>query len=197
MILVIDHYDSFIDMICDYLVQLGQQYILVKTDKLTSDILIKLKPSHLVVGPGPGHPRDDSLLATRALLGDAIIHRIPVLGICLGHQLIAEHYGIRVVQARLVAHGVVSEITHSQDRIFAGISSPIKVTRYHSLLVENKISADNELEITAVTQQGEIMSLCHRNLPVFGVQFHPESVMTQYGRQLLTNFINTVRPPAN
>ncbi len=190
MVLVIDHYDSFIDMICDYILQLGYDPVVIKTDQITENMLAMLSPSHLLIGPGPGHPKDQDLEIVNQLITDAIAREIPILGICLGHQLIAEYFGLPVDRADCIAHGKVSEIQHDTKGLFKNIPTPIKVARYHSLLVTYDGIKESKLEVAATTLASEIMAIRHKTLPIFGLQFHPESIMTQYGKELLANFFS-------
>ena len=188
MLLIIDHYDSFIDMIADYAQQLGVAYTLVKTDHFGSDLITRVRPTRVIFGPGPGHPSSPELRATKELLAQIISQQIPVLGICLGHQLIAEYFGAKVVTAAWIAHGRVSRIEHNGDELFGQIPAHFNVTRYHSLIVADLQATP--LEVTAWSKDQEIMALRHPDLAVFGVQFHPESIMTEFGLQLLANFLN-------
>ena len=190
MLLIIDHYDSFSAMIADYCRAIMPEYCMLKTDQINSTILAEIKPSHIIIGPGPGHPSDIELIATKELIRQAINLNIPLLGICLGHQLIAEIYGARIVRAKQICHGIISKITHNQSStILDNLPLSFEVTRYHSLLIENTSIIDKEIRISAETDSGEIMSIHHPKLPIYGIQFHPESITTQYGKQLLENFL--------
>jgi len=168
-----------------YLGELGADIQVFRNDKVTLDELIALKPSHIVISPGPGDPVHDS-----GISNDAVRHftgKIPVLGVCLGHQCIGSIYGGKVDRAPRLMHGKTSTITHNGQGIFKGIPSPFEAMRYHSLVVYPPVP--EELEITATTAEGEIMALKHREYPTFGVQFHPESILTEHGKQLLKNFL--------
>ena len=189
MILVIDNYDSFTYNLVQYLGELGQELEVFRNDEIEVSGIAKLKPSRIVISPGPGSPKD------AGVSNDAIRElgpRIPVLGVCLGHQCIGEVFGGRVVGAGRLMHGKTSPIYHHGKGIFKGLDNPFTATRYHSLLVELK-SLPKELAITAETREKEIMGLQHKRYPVYGVQFHPESVLTTAGKSLLKNFLNLTR----
>jgi anthranilate synthase/aminodeoxychorismate synthase-like glutamine amidotransferase len=192
MILVVDHYDSFINLICDYLYQIDCKYKIVTTDNLTLDILDKYQPTHLILGPGPGHPNDQSLALVKPLISAAIKTKIPILGICLGHQIIGTYFGHKVSQAKFILHGKQSIIEHSQHGIFANVPSPLKVARYNSLLIENVATKCSELSITALSENNEVMAIEHNFLNIYGIQFHPESILTEHGKIILSNFCRLV-----
>ncbi len=185
MLVVIDNYDSFTYNLVQCFGELGADICVVRNDEVSLRDLIRLHPSRLVVSPGPGQPmRDDGISA------EAIRHftgEIPVLGVCLGHQCLGAVYGGRVDRAPRLMHGKISSVSHNGRDIFADIPSPFDGMRYHSLIVTEPVPA--ELEVTARTVEGEIMALKHRSHPSFGVQFHPESILTQHGKQLLKNFL--------
>lgn len=190
MLLIIDHYDSFSEMIADYCRAIMPEYCMLKTDQINSTTLAEINPSHIIIGPGPGHPSDTELIASKELIRQAIKQNIPTLGICLGHQLIAEIYGARIVTAKQICHGIISTITHNQNSaIFDKLPLSFEVTRYHSLLIENTSIIGKEILVSAETNNGEIMAIHHPKLPIYGIQFHPESITTQYGRKLLANFL--------
>jgi anthranilate synthase component II len=185
-VLVIDNYDSFVYNLVQYLGELGADPVVHRHDAISLDDLRALEPDAVLVSPGPGRPEDAGVSndAIRAF-GEA---GVPVLGVCLGHQCIGQIYGGEVVRAPKVMHGKTSEITHDGSGVFAGLPDPLTATRYHSLVVE-RASVPEVLEITAETEDGLVMGLRHRELPVEGVQFHPESILTAAGHDLLRNFL--------
>ncbi|MCX0498746.1 aminodeoxychorismate synthase component II [Erwinia billingiae] len=189
MLLLIDNYDSFTWNLYQYFCELGAEVEVHRNDRITLEQIAALQPERLVISPGPCTPDDAgiSLSAIRAFAG-----KLPILGVCLGHQAIAQAFGARVVRAREVMHGKVSAIEHNDGGVFAGLNHPLTVTRYHSLIVENG-SLPDDFEITAWTladgQPDEIMGFRHRHLPLQGVQFHPESILSEQGHQLLANFL--------
>ena len=187
MILVIDNYDSFTYNLVQYLGELGEDVLVRRNDALTVDDVLVLAPAAIVVSPGPCTPREAGISVE--LIRRAGAH-IPVLGVCLGHQAIGEAYGGRVVRASRVMHGKQSRIVHDSTRLFAGVPSPLSVMRYHSLIVERD-SLPGVLEVTAVAEDDprEIHAMQHRTHPVWGVQFHPESILTEHGKLLLANFL--------
>ena len=186
LVLVIDNYDSFVYNLVQYLGELGADPLVYRHDEATLDQLVELEPAAVLISPGPGRPED------AGVSNEAIRHfgerDVPVLGVCLGHQCIGQLYGGRVVRAGQVMHGKTSMISHSGDGLFAGLPDPFEATRYHSLVVD-RASVPDCLEITAETEDGIIMGLRHRDLPVVGVQFHPESILTAGGHKLLENFL--------
>jgi para-aminobenzoate synthetase component 2 len=185
MLLVIDNYDSFTYNLVQYLGEIGAHVRVVRNDEIGAPQIAALAPSHIVISPGPCTPNEAgiSLEVIRTYAG-----RIPILGVCLGHQSIGQAFGGKVVRAPRVMHGKTSEIFHDGKGLFTGIPSPFEATRYHSLVIE-KSSVPAELEVTARTADDEIMAVRHRTLPVEGVQFHPESFLTTAGKDLLRNFI--------
>lgn len=189
MLLLIDNYDSFTWNLYQYFCELGAEVEVHRNDRITLEQIAALQPERLVISPGPCTPDDAgiSLSAIRAFAG-----KLPILGVCLGHQAIAQAFGARVVRAREVMHGKVSAIEHNDGGVFAGLNHPLTVTRYHSLIVENG-SLPDDFEVTAWTladgQPDEIMGFRHRHLPLQGVQFHPESILSEQGHQLLANFL--------
>lgn len=189
-VLMIDNYDSFTFNIVQYLGELGAEVKTYRNDAITLEQIEALSPSHLMISPGPCTPNEAgiSLAAIRHFAG-----RLPILGICLGHQAIAQAYGGEVVRAPQVMHGKTSHVRHRGQGVFAGLEDPLEVTRYHSLVVAAE-SFPGCLEVTAVTDQddvtpGLIMGLRHRELDIEGVQFHPESILTRQGHELLANFL--------
>lgn len=185
MILLVDNYDSFVFNLARYVVELGFTRLVVRNDAITSADVEALQPSHILLSPGPCGPQEAgiSLELVRRFAG-----RIPILGVCLGHQCIAAAFGGRVGRARRPMHGRTSPIVHCGTGVFRGLPSPLRVTRYHSLIVEEE-GLPEELEVTARSPEGEIMALAHRRYPVHGVQFHPEAVLTERGHDLLRNFL--------
>jgi len=186
MLTLIDNYDSFTYNLVQYFGELGAQLQVFRNDKISLEELIALNPAQLVISPGPGDPLKDGGISPAAMLHFS--GRIPVLGVCLGHQCLGAIYGGRVDRAPRLMHGKTSLVTHNGQGIFKGIPSPFEAMRYHSLVVYPPVP--DELEITASTAEGEIMALKHRQHPTFGVQFHPESILTQHGKQLLKNFLD-------
>jgi anthranilate synthase/aminodeoxychorismate synthase-like glutamine amidotransferase len=185
MILVIDNYDSFTYNLVQYLGELGAEPLVYRNDAITIEQIRALKPERILISPGPGVPSDAGV-AIDAIL--AFAGKVPILGVCLGNQAIGEAFGGRVVRAPYLMHGKTSEICHDSATIFRGLPYRFKATRYHSLIVE-KESLPDSLEVSATTPDGLIMGLRHRQFPVEGVQFHPESVMTEHGKKLLQNFL--------
>jgi anthranilate synthase component 2/para-aminobenzoate synthetase component 2 len=189
-VLVIDNYDSFVYILVQYLGELGAEPVVFRHDATTLDAMAAEEPDAVLISPGPGRPEDAGLSnAAIRHFGEA---GVPVLGVCLGHQCIGELYGGKVVRAPEVMHGKTSEIIHGGQGIFSGMPSPFTATRYHSLVVDRD-SVPDVLEITAETADGIVMGLRHRELPVEGVQFHPESILTESGHTLLGNFVDRLR----
>jgi anthranilate synthase/aminodeoxychorismate synthase-like glutamine amidotransferase len=185
MLALIDNYDSFTYNLVQYLGELGADVRVFRNDQIDLEDLIGLNPTRLVISPGPGEPIKDggvSALAMRHFTG-----RIPILGVCLGHQCLGAIYGGRVDRAPRLMHGKTSSVNHNGRDIFKGIPSPFEAMRYHSLIVFDPVP--QELEVTATTSEGEIMGLKHRDHPTFGVQFHPESILTEHGKKLLKNLL--------
>lgn len=189
MILLIDNYDSFVYNLARYVSELGYTCCVKRNDAITLAEIEILNPSHIIISPGPCAPLQAgiSLAVIKAFGG-----RVPILGVCLGHQAIGEAYGGLVVRAKKPMHGRAALISHSGENIFFGLPESLQVGRYHSLIVSEE-NFPAELEVTARSAEGEIMGLAHRTHAVFGVQFHPESVLTQYGCDLLKNFLLTCR----
>lgn len=190
MLLVIDNYDSFTYNLVQFLGEMGADLQVVRNDLLTIADIRAMQPTHIVISPGPGTPDDGGVsLDVLRELGATI----PVLGVCLGHQCIGQAFGGVVLRAPKVMHGKTSMIYHENDEMFAGMPNPFEATRYHSLVVEEK-SLPDVLRVTARTEDGEIMGLRHKEYPVYGVQFHPESILTTYGPRLLRNFLDVCVP---
>ena len=187
MLLMIDNYDSFTYNLVQYLGELGADVRVYRNDRITVPEIERLAPDHIVISPGPCTPHEAgvSVDAIKILGG-----KIPILGVCLGHQSIGAAYGGENVRAQQLMHGKNSMIHHANKGVFKGLPSPFEATRYHSLVIE-RASLPDCLEITAWTEDGEIMGVRHKTLAVEGVQFHPESILTQYGHELLKNFISS------
>jgi para-aminobenzoate synthetase component 2 len=185
MILVIDNYDSFTYNLVQYLGELGEDIVVKRNDEIDLAGIEQLKPDHILISPGPCTPNEAGV--SLALI-EHFKGKIPIFGVCLGHQAIGQAFGGDVVRAENLMHGKTSEIRHTGKGVFAGLPSPFTATRYHSLIVKRETLPDC-LEITAETEAGEIMGLKHRAYPVEGVQFHPESIMTEHGRTMLRNFL--------
>lgn len=185
MLLMIDNYDSFTFNLVQYLGELGQDVRVYRNDEITLEQIAALKPDYLMISPGPCTPNEAgiSLAAIRHFAG-----QIPLLGVCLGHQSIGQAFGGKVVHAKQLMHGKVSPVRHAGAGVFAGLPSPVTCTRYHSLVIERETLPDC-LEITAWTDDGEIMGVRHKQLAVEGVQFHPESILTEQGHAMLNNFL--------
>lgn len=189
MILVIDNYDSFTYNLVQYLGELGADLEVYRNDKITVDRVQNFKPTGVVISPGPGIPDNAGIsLELIRRLGS----RVPILGVCLGHQSIGQAYGGRVVSAPTLMHGKTSPIHHDGESVFSGLANPFEATRYHSLIVERK-SLPDCLRVTAETEDGVIMGIRHREHPVEGVQFHPESILTAEGKKLLANFLELTK----
>ncbi|HSD34847.1 MAG TPA: aminodeoxychorismate/anthranilate synthase component II [Alphaproteobacteria bacterium] len=193
MILLIDNYDSFVFNLARYVGELGHAREVVRNDALTVAEIEALAPDAIILSPGPCTPKE-------AGISNAVIRelgpRIPILGVCLGHQCIAEAYGGLVLRARRPMHGKTSLIAHDGRGVFRGLPDPLRVTRYHSLIAASERVPD-ELEVSAWSPEGEIMGLRHRTHPVEGVQFHPEAVLTERGHDLLANFLARIAPQQN
>ena len=184
-VVIIDNYDSFTFNLVQGLGELGARPVVVRNDAVDLAGLARLRPQRLIVSPGPCTPNEAgiSVEAIRSFAG-----KIPILGVCLGHQSIGQAFGGRVVRAKRPVHGKTSPVEHDGSGVLRGIPAPFEVARYHSLVVERR-TLPRELEACAVTRDGQIMALRHRSLPVFGVQFHPESILTPHGSHLLQNFL--------
>ncbi len=186
MLLVIDNYDSFTYNLVQYLGELGAEMLVVRNDEVTIDAIEReLKPERILISPGPGTP-DTAGISLGVI--ERFAHSLPILGVCLGHQAIGQHFGGTVKRAPEPVHGKPVELLHDGKTIFSGLPSPFTAGRYHSLIVERETMPDC-LEISAGSPDGLVMGLRHRQLPVEGVQFHPESILTEHGRKLLQNFL--------
>ena len=185
MLLVIDNYDSFTYNLVQYFGEMGVEIVVKRNDEITLDEIAALQPERIVISPGPKSPRE-------AGISCAVMERfgptIPMLGVCLGHQCIGEVYGGKVIRAARLMHGKTSPIRHNGEGVFAGLPNPFEATRYHSLIVERE-TLPEVLLVTADTAEQEIMGLRHRDFPIHGVQFHPESILTQAGKAVLKNFL--------
>jgi anthranilate synthase/aminodeoxychorismate synthase-like glutamine amidotransferase len=188
MIAVIDNYDSFTYNLVQYLGELGAQMQVFRNDKTSIDALEKLSPEAFVISPGPGTPQADSGISNDVLR--TFSGRTPILGVCLGQQCMGYTFGATVQRAPQLMHGKTSMIYHNGKGLFHELPNPFEATRYHSLIVEEPLPP--ELEVTAFTKEGELMGLRHRTHPTFGVQFHPESILTKHGKQVLANFLGII-----
>jgi anthranilate synthase component 2 len=189
MLLMIDNYDSFTYNLVQYLGELGEDVKVVRNDEVSVDEIARLSPARIVISPGPCTPGEAgvSLAVIEKFAG-----HVPILGVCLGHQAIGQAFGGHVVHAKTLMHGKVSRIHHSGAGVFSGLPTPYEATRYHSLAIERE-TCPPDLEVTAWTDDGEIMGVRHRKLAVEGVQFHPESILSQHGHALLRNFLTGMK----
>jgi len=185
MIVIIDNYDSFTYNLVQYFGELEDDIRVFRNDQITVDKIREMKPDHLVVSPGPCTPNEAGI-SVEAI--QQLGPEIPTLGVCLGHQSIGQAFGGEVVRADRIMHGKVSDIRHNGHAVFQGVDSPFPATRYHSLIIKRDTCPDM-LEITAETDAGEIMAVAHREYPIWGVQFHPESILTGAGKQIIANFL--------
>ncbi|MCM3016065.1 aminodeoxychorismate/anthranilate synthase component II [Bacillus subtilis] len=189
MILMIDNYDSFTYNLVQYLGELGEELVVKRNDSITIEEIEELSPDFLMISPGPCSP-DEAGISLEAIKHFA--GKIPIFGVCLGHQSIAQVFGGDVVRAERLMHGKTSDIEHDGKTIFEGLKNPLVATRYHSLIVKPE-TLPSCFTVTAQTIEGEIMAIRHNDLPIEGVQFHPESIMTSFGKEMLRNFIETYR----
>ncbi len=189
MLLMLDNYDSFTYNLVQYLGELGQDVRVYRNDEITVDEVGTLNPDHIVISPGPCTPNEAGISVP---LIHAFAGKIPILGVCLGHQSIGQAFGGKIVHAKQLMHGKTSPVSHTDVGVFKGLPDPFTATRYHSLVIERETCPDC-LEITAWTDDGEIMGVRHKTLPIEGVQFHPESILTEYGHELLRNFLENTR----
>lgn len=193
MILMIDNYDSFVYNLVQYFKELDEDIVVKRNDEITIDDIKTLNPEIIVLSPGPCSPTEAGICIEAV---ENFKGKIPILGICLGHQTIGQVFGSKIVKAIEPVHGKVHSITHDGKGVFTNIKNPLNVTRYHSLVVDRETLSD-ELEITAQTKEGEIMGLRHKKYMIEGVQFHPEAVLTECGHELLRNFITLARERIN
>jgi anthranilate synthase component 2 len=187
MILVIDNYDSFTYNIVQYLGEMGADIEVIRNDEATVQEILKKKPDHILISPGPCSPKEAGVSVD---VIKEIAGKIPILGVCLGHQSIGYAFGGEIVRAKKLMHGKTSRISHDGKGVFKGLPNPFQATRYHSLVIKRETLPDC-LEVTATSEDGEIMGVRHKSLPVEGVQFHPESILTESGKALLKNFIES------
>jgi anthranilate synthase/aminodeoxychorismate synthase-like glutamine amidotransferase len=185
MVLMVDNYDSFTYNLVQYLGGLGQKVSVFRNDKITIKDIARIKPAKIIISPGPGRPEDAGISCD---VIKEFAGKIPILGVCLGHQAIGFVFGAKIVRAQRLMHGKTSLIYHDKKGIFSNIPDPFEATRYHSLLVEKK-SLPDCLKVIAWTKEKEIMGLKHKRLPLWGVQFHPESILTRSGKDILGNFL--------
>ena len=185
---MIDNFDSFTYNLVQYLGEMGQELVVKRNDEITTDEIADLHPDKIIISPGPCTPNEAgvSVETIKRFAGE-----IPILGVCLGHQSIGQAFGGKIVRAKQLMHGKTSPIQHDNHGVFEGLPSPFAATRYHSLVIERDTCPDC-LEITAETADGEIMGIRHKELPIEGVQFHPESILTEHGKELLRNFVERV-----
>ncbi|MCY7387190.1 MAG: aminodeoxychorismate/anthranilate synthase component II [Burkholderiales bacterium] len=186
MLLMIDNYDSFTFNLVQYFGELGEDVVVKRNDEISLMDIEKLAPARIVISPGPCSPTEAGISVPTV---EKFAGKIPILGVCLGHQSIGQAFGGRVIHARTLMHGKTSQMTHTGVGVFAELPSPYRITRYHSLVIERETCPDC-LEVTAWTDDGEIMGFRHKTLAVEGVQFHPESIMTEHGHALLKNFLS-------
>ncbi len=185
MIFVVDNYDSFTYNLVQYLGELGEEVVVCRNDKISPEGISSLSPGKIIISPGPGNP-DDAGISKEVIRGFA--GKVPILGVCLGHQCIGDVYGAKIVRSDRIMHGKVSEVYHMGEGIFQGVPSPFTATRYHSLIVD-PATLKEPLMTVAWTEDKEIMGMRHKHFPVWGVQFHPESILTDNGKKILENFI--------
>lgn len=185
MLLMIDNYDSFVYNLVRYIEEIGESVEVIRNDKIKMNLIDNNKYLGIIISPGPKNPSESGSCLD---IIDKFKGRIPILGICLGHQCIGHYFGNRIIKGKMPMHGKISEITHNNKGIFYDIKNPLKVTRYHSLIIEKK-NLSEELEVTAETTDGVIMGIEHNKFPIYGVQFHPEAELTEEGHKILENFI--------
>ena len=186
MLLMIDNYDSFTYNLVQYLAEIGQEVKVVRNDKISIEEINKVNPQYIVISPGPCTPNEAGISLE---LVEAFKGKIPILGVCLGHQSIGQAFGGKIIHAQTIMHGKTSKIFHNNKGVFSGIKDPFVATRYHSLVIE-KQTLPNCFDITAWTDDNEIMGIKHKELAIEGVQFHPESILSEHGHDLLKNFLD-------
>ncbi|HBO58108.1 MAG TPA: anthranilate/aminodeoxychorismate synthase component II [Opitutae bacterium] len=186
MLLVIDNYDSFTYNLVQYFGELGVKQKVYRNDSISVEQAIDLQPERIMISPGPCSPNEAGVSLE---IIESFAGKVPLLGVCLGHQSIGQHFGGKVVRANRLMHGKTSPVLHQEKDLFKGLPNPFEATRYHSLIIEPN-SLPDCLQVTASTQEGEIMGIAHKELPIWGVQFHPESVATKKGMRILENFLN-------
>ena len=186
MLLMIDNYDSFTYNLVQYLAEIGQEVEVVRNDKISIEEINKLKPKYIVISPGPCTPNEAGISLS---LIEAFKGEIPILGVCLGHQSIGQAFGGKIIHAQTIMHGKTSKISHNNKGVFRGIKDPFIATRYHSLVIDRE-SLPDCFDITAWTDDNEIMGIKHKELAIEGVQFHPESILSEHGHDLLKNFLD-------
>ena len=186
MLLMIDNYDSFTYNLVQYLAEIGQEVKVVRNDKISIEEINKLNPQYIVISPGPCTPNEAGISLS---LIEAFKGKIPILGVCLGHQSIGQAFGGKIIHAQTIMHGKTSKISHNNKGVFRGIKDPFIATRYHSLVIDRE-SLPGCFDITAWTDDNEIMGIKHKELAIEGVQFHPESILSEHGHDLLKNFLD-------
>lgn len=189
MILMIDNYDSFVYNLVQYLMSLNEEVRVVRNDAISIEAIEAMNPDMIVLSPGPKTPNESGICLE---IVEKLAGKYPILGICLGHQTIGQVFGAKVIKAPVPVHGKVHAIKHTDRGVFKGLNQPLKVTRYHSLIIE-KESLPSSLEVTAWTEIGEIMGIKHKTLMIEGVQFHPEAILTEQGMELLNNFLQEAK----
>ena len=187
-VLLIDNYDSFVYNLVQYVGEQGAEPLVYRNDALTLDESKDLKPDRIIISPGPGNPVDPKYFGISFEILNSLSKSIPTLGVCLGHQGIGHVFGGKIINSPTIMHGKTSSIYHNGKNIFRGLTNPITATRYHSLSVD-RLSLPEKLIITATSEDGEIMGIQHSDYPIYGVQFHPESIMTDYGKVIIRNFL--------
>jgi para-aminobenzoate synthetase component 2 len=185
MFLMIDNYDSFVYNLVRYIEELGEEIVILRNDDITIDEIRALAPEGIILSPGPKRPEDAGICCE---VVETLGGTVPILGICLGHQVIGHVYGAKVIKGQQPMHGKISSIYHEESMLYQGLTNPFNATRYHSLIIDSE-NLPEELLVTSQTADGTIMGIAHRHASVFGVQFHPEAELTEYGHELLRNFV--------